>query len=158
MSSSMTLNQNCTMSFLLFISLFFLLNPTPCSAHQSISINSSTLLQFSSLAWDPISQHFVVGSTLDPSVYAIPEATGTVKCLLSEPSSNRSGVSVTAVAVDHIRQRLIVAFANRSSVAAYDLKSYKKIFEVLMPELNGDPSGVAVDLESGEVFVSRELC
>ncbi|XP_078151236.1 uncharacterized protein LOC144546578 [Carex rostrata] len=145
------------MAPLFFIFLVFLLSSTPYSAGRSININinSSTLLQFSSLAWDPIAQHFVAGSNLDSAVYAILE-TGTVKCVISKHSSNNSitGISTTAVAVDHVRQRLIVAFSNHSSVAAYDLKSYGRIFAVPLPELNGGPGGIAVDLESGEVFVT----
>lgn len=147
------------MSPLLLIFLIFLLGPITCSARHNnnnninININSSTLIQFSSLAWDPIAQHFVAGSALGPAVYAIPEA-GIVKCLFSEPFSNSSGVSATAVAVDHVRRRLIVAFSNRSSVAAYNLESYMRIFAVSLPELDDGLGGVAVDLESGEVFVS----
>ena len=145
------------MAPLFFIFLVFLLSSTPYSAGRSININisSSTLLQFSSLAWDPIAQHFVAGSNLDSAVYAIPE-TGTVKCIISKPSSNNSitGISTTAVAVDHVHQRLIVAFSNHSSVAAYDLKSYRRIYAMPLPQLDGAPSGVVVDLESGEVLVS----
>jgi hypothetical protein len=95
-----------------------------------------------------------VGSISGPNVYAIPDV-GMAKCLISEPSSNGSNISVTAVAIDHIRHRLIVAFSNHSStVAAYDMKSYRTIFTVPLPEMNGAPSGVAVDLKSGDVFVS----
>ncbi|KAF3320373.1 hypothetical protein FCM35_KLT22024 [Carex littledalei] len=117
------------MCSLLLLSLIFLLvlNTTPCSARHIININSSTTLQFSSLVWDPTAQHFVAGSAMGPTVYAISDE-GTVKCLLSEPSFNSSGVSVTALAVDQIRLRLIVAFSNPSSVTAYDLKSYRRIY------------------------------
>ncbi|XP_078169307.1 uncharacterized protein LOC144563696 [Carex rostrata] len=143
------------MSPLLLIFLIFLLGPTSCSTRHNNNINiySSTLIQFSSLAWDPIAKHFVAGSTLGPAVYAIPEA-GIVKCLFSEPFFNSSGVSATVVAVDHIRRRLIVGFSNRSSVAAYDLESYRRIVAVSLPELDDGLGGVTMDLESGEVFVS----
>ncbi|KAF3332913.1 hypothetical protein FCM35_KLT02490 [Carex littledalei] len=137
---------------LFLLSLLFLLVIGASSAHHVISINSSTL-QFSSLAWDPTAHHFVAGSAMDPTVYAITDE-GTVKCLLSEPSSNNSGDSVTALTVDQIRLRLIVAFSNPSSVSAYDLKSYRRIYAVPLPELDGSPGGVVVDLKSGEVFVS----
>lgn len=90
---------------------------------------------------------------MSPTVYAIDDE-GMVKCLLSEPSSNRSDVSVTALAVDQIRLRLIVAFSNPPSISAYDLKSYKRIYKMSLPELDGAPSGIVVNLESGEVFVS----
>jgi hypothetical protein len=139
----------------MLLSLIFLLTPVPCSARHIIHINSSAEFQFSSLAWDPITQHFVVGSISAPNVYAVPDV-GTVKLLISEPSSHVNGISVTAVAIDHIRHRLIVIFTNHSSsVVAYDLKSYESIFTIPLPELDGDlASGVAVDLESGDVFVS----
>ncbi|XP_078148640.1 uncharacterized protein LOC144544097 [Carex rostrata] len=139
--------------FLLPLIFLLILGAAPCSARHVININSSTLLKFSSLAWDPTAQHFVVGSAMSPTVYAIGDD-GMVKCLLSEPPSNRSGVSVTALAVDQIRLRLIVAFSNPPSISTYDLKSYERIYTVSLPELDGAPSGVVVNLESGEVFVS----
>jgi hypothetical protein len=139
---------------LLSLSFFLASAPWSCSARHIININSSVVLQLSSLAWDPITRNFVVGSISGPNVYAIPDV-GMAKCLISEPSSNGSSISVTAVAIDQIRHRLIVVFSNHSStVAAYDMKSYRTIFTVPLLEMNGAPSGVAVDLKSGNVFVS----
>ncbi|XP_078148485.1 uncharacterized protein LOC144543908 [Carex rostrata] len=140
---------------LLLFSLIFLLvlNTTPCSARHIININYTTTLQFSSLVWNPTAQHFVAGSAIGPTIYAISDE-GTVECLISEPFFNSSGVSVTALAVDQIRLRLIVVFSNPSFVFAYDLKSYRRICAVRLSELDGVPGGVVVDLNSGEVFVS----
>ncbi|XP_078162792.1 uncharacterized protein LOC144557981 [Carex rostrata] len=138
---------------LLSLAILLVLGTTPCSARHIININSSTLHQFSSLVWNPTMQYFVVGSAMGPTVYAILD-NGTVKCLLYEPSFNSSGVSVTAVAIDQIRLRLIVAFSNPSFVSAYDLKSYQRIYTVPLPELHGAPIGVVVDSETGEVLVS----
>ncbi|KAF3335454.1 ribonuclease Z [Carex littledalei] len=127
--------KTASMCSLLLLSLIFLLvlNTTPCSACHIININSTTTLQFSSLVWDPTAQHFVAGSAIGPTIYAISDE-GTVKCLLSEPFYNSSGVSVTALAVDQIRLRLIVAFSKPSSVIAYDLKSYWRIYAVPLPD------------------------
>ncbi|KAJ4821418.1 Sodium/potassium/calcium exchanger Nckx30C [Rhynchospora pubera] len=135
-----------------FLFLFFLLGPTPSSARHSIAIISSTPLRLSSLAWDPISKHFLVGSSEGPTIYAVSDS-GMVQCLLSDISLNSTGASVAGVAVDHVRHRLIVAFSN-SSVAAYDLTSYRKICALPLPQLDGAPGGVAVDMENGEVFIT----
>ncbi|KAJ4821402.1 Sodium/potassium/calcium exchanger Nckx30C [Rhynchospora pubera] len=135
-----------------FLFLFFLLGPTPSSAHHSIAIISSNPLRLSSLAWNPISKHFLVGSSEGPTIYAVSDS-GMVQCLLSDISLNSTGASVAGVAVDHVRHRLIAAFSN-SSVAAYDLTSYSKICSLPLPQLDGAPGGVAVDMENGEVFIT----
>jgi hypothetical protein len=146
--------KNCKMSPFMLLSLVFLLAPAACFPRHVININSSVALELSSLAWDPVTGRFVAGSISGPNVYAIPDV-GEVKCLVSEPSPNSSGVWVSAVAIDHILHRLIVIFSNNSStVAAYDMKSYGRIFAVPLPELDGVLSGVAVDMKSGDVFVS----
>lgn len=131
-------------SLLCFFLLLSLLSATPCLAHHVININSSTPLQFSSLAWDPVSHHFVVRSSVRPAVYGILD-NGMIRCLISEPPSNRIGVSaVTTAAVDHIHRRLIVAFLNPSSIVAYDLKSHRKIYAMPLPELDMVPPTVSL--------------
>lgn len=144
------------MSTLVLLSLLFLLGPTASSARHVITFRSSTPLQPSSLEWDPIAQHFVVGSAAGPSIHAISDA-GVVEHLLSDPTATGVDASVSSVAVDRKRSRLIVAFSDPSSVAAYDLKSLERIFAVALPEMDTNPGGVAVDLSSGEVFVSSTL-
>ncbi|KAJ4768668.1 Calcium-dependent phosphotriesterase superfamily protein [Rhynchospora pubera] len=140
------------MSKLVF-ALVFLVYPFLSSARHVITFRSSTSLQPSSLAWDPIAQHFVVGSVSGPTIHAISDA-GVVEHLLSDPSTTGADGSATSVAVDPVRRRLIVGFSNPGSIAAYDLKSYERIFAVPLPEMDTIPGGVAVDLRSGEAFVS----
>ncbi|KAJ1700067.1 hypothetical protein LUZ63_008579 [Rhynchospora breviuscula] len=147
---------------LLLLCLAFLLVPTLCFNDPkppnigpdplTINVNSSSPLQLSSLAWDPVARRFVAGSRKDPTIYAV-QLSGAVECLLTDSSVN-SDTTVSAVAVDHIRSRLIVAFSNPSLLAAYDLRSLGRILSVPLPQLDGVPGGVAVDLGSGEMFVS----
>ncbi|KAJ4768670.1 Sodium/potassium/calcium exchanger Nckx30C [Rhynchospora pubera] len=137
-----------------FSVLLFLLGPTSASfVHTIFTINSSSPVQLSSLAWDPICKHFVVRSIDSPKVYTVSDS-GTANCIISETSLNIIGEFVASVAVDHVHHLLIVAFSNSSIVAAYDLKSYRKVCSMLLPQLNGAPGGVAVDMENGEVFVT----
>lgn len=140
-------------SSLIFFLLLSLLCPKFSSASHVITFRTSTPLQPSGLAWDPIAQHFVVGSITGPTVHAISDA-GVVEHLLSDPSVAGASGSATSVAVDHIRRRLIVGFSNPGSIAAYDLKSYGRIFAAPLPEMDTIPGGVSVDLKSGEAFVS----
>lgn len=142
-----------SMSSLVLSLLFFLLCASPSSARHVITFRTSTPLHPSSLAWDPIGQHFVVGSTRGPTVHAISDA-GVVEHLLSDPSAAGAHGTVTSVAVDHLRRRLIVAFSNPGSVSSYDLKSYERIFAAPLPEMDTVPGGIAVDLRSGDAFVS----
>ncbi|KAJ1688225.1 hypothetical protein LUZ63_019615 [Rhynchospora breviuscula] len=132
-----------------FFFVIFLQSPTTSFAVHNITISPSTPLRLSSLAWDPIRKHFIVGSSDGPTVYTISDA-GMVKRILSNTSSE----FVSSLAVDHVRHRLIVAFSNSSSVAAYDIKSYHKVCELPLPQLNGSTGGVAVDMENGEVLVT----
>ncbi|KAJ3704227.1 hypothetical protein LUZ61_007932 [Rhynchospora tenuis] len=132
-----------------FFFLIFLLSPSTSFAVHSITISPSTPLRLSSLAWDPIRKHFIMGSSDGPTVFTVSDV-GMVERILS----NTSGEFVASIAVDHVRHRLIVAFSNSSSVAAYDMKSYHKICELPLPQLNGCTGGVAVDMENGEVLVS----
>jgi hypothetical protein len=141
-----------TMS-LVFSLLFFILCPAFSTARHVITFRSSTPLQLSSLSWDPIAQHFVVGSATGPTVHAISDA-GVVEHLFSDPSAAGAHGTVASVVVDHERRRFIVAFSNPGSVAAYDLKSYGRIFAVPLPEMDTVPGGIGVDLRSGEAFVS----
>jgi hypothetical protein len=60
---------------------------------------------FSSLAWDAASHHLVAEFSVGPTVYGIPDY-GVARCLISQPPSNSSGVSVAGVADDHLRHRL----------------------------------------------------
>ncbi|KAJ3704234.1 hypothetical protein LUZ61_007939 [Rhynchospora tenuis] len=136
-----------------FLFLLFLLGPTPSSAHYSYAVRYTIPLRLSSLAWDPIDEHYLAGSSVGPTIYSISDA-GKVQCLLSDISPNSTGAFVAAVAVDDVCHRLIVAFSNSSSVAAYDLRSYRKICALPLPQLDGAPGGVAVDTENGEVFVT----
>jgi hypothetical protein len=94
-----------------------------------------------------------VGSATGPTVYAISDA-GVVEHLLSDPSTAGAHGTVASVTVDHERRRLIVAFSNPGSIAAYDLKSYGRIFAVPLPDMDTVPGGVSVDLSSGEAFVT----
>ncbi|KAJ4768669.1 Sodium/potassium/calcium exchanger Nckx30C [Rhynchospora pubera] len=132
-----------------FFFVIFLQIPTTSFAVHNITISPSTPLRLSSLAWDPIRKHFIVGSSDGPTVYTVSDA-GMVKRILSNTSSE----FVSSLAVDHVRHLLIVAFSNSSSVAAYDIKSYHKVCELPLPQLNGSTGGVAVDMENGEVLVT----
>ncbi|KAJ3704219.1 hypothetical protein LUZ61_007924 [Rhynchospora tenuis] len=132
-----------------FFFLIFLLSPPTSFAVHNITISPSTPLRLSSLAWDPIGKHFIVGSSDGPTVYTVSDA-GMVEHILS----NTSGEFVASIAVDLVRRRLIVAFSNSSSVAAYDMKSYRKVCELPLPQLDGSTGRVAVDMENGQVFVT----
>ncbi|KAJ3670845.1 hypothetical protein LUZ60_008271 [Juncus effusus] len=137
------------MSISFFLSILLLLLPfLVLSELHLISLPPSSLRP-STLAWDPISTHFVVGSATSHAILAVSDA-GVVEHLISEPSGPTS--SVSSLAVDSVRRRLIVGFSNPASVAAYELKSgYKRLF---VAEVEGEIGGVAVDLGTGEVFVS----
>ncbi|XP_010241209.1 PREDICTED: uncharacterized protein LOC104585886 [Nelumbo nucifera] len=114
------------------------------------------------VAWDPAAQHFVVGSFNHRSINAVSDA-GVVESLISD-TELPPNVAFVGLAVDSVHRRLLATihaiepFPDYNALAAYDLRSRKRIF--LAPLTNPASSdrqianAVAVDYK-GNAYVTN---
>ncbi|KAM7463460.1 hypothetical protein LguiA_031581 [Lonicera macranthoides] len=150
-------------SILVFFTFFIVfLGPAQARSPHIINFRSPNLYP-ESLAWDPIAQHFLVGSLRYPTILSISDA-AVVDTVISDPSLPPDSTFL-GVTVDPLRRRLLTAVHSNSqtpsfnALAAYDLRSGQRLF--LTPLL--DPAStiyapatndIAVDF-SGNAYITN---
>nr|DAD35653.1 TPA_asm: hypothetical protein HUJ06_006293 [Nelumbo nucifera] len=115
--------------------LFVFIIAAACSVHAGkrhiINFRSPNLFP-EGVAWDPAAQHFVVGSMHHRSIIAVSDA-GVVESLISDPELPPN-VTILGLTVDSVNRRLLAVInameplPNYNALAAYDLRSRKRIF------------------------------
>lgn len=141
------------------LSLFFylLLIPSSISAVHVINFQSPDLYP-ESFSWDPIDQHFVVGSLRRRSLVSVSDAS-VAETLISDPTLPLNSV-LLGIAIDK-RNRRVLATINSPqpfyALAAYDLRNRSRIFLAPLsdPEnVTSIANDVAVDYE-GNAYVTN---
>lgn len=133
------------------IILFLLSVAVPALARDRhvirLSSSSSTVNRFTSLSYDPSSQHFLVGGSSSSVISSVSDA-GTIQTLTDASTFG----SVSSVAVDYIRRRLISAgSASSNIVSSYDLRSpipHRLIFSSPI-SVSSDSAVATVDVSAG---------
>ncbi|KAI5381506.1 hypothetical protein KIW84_UN0677 [Lathyrus oleraceus] len=161
-SSNHSLTSYTTVVVLL---LLFLQTSTPiikALAENSHVINfQSPNLYLESLAWDPLKQHFLVGSLCHCTISSISDA-GIIETLISDTSlpENVTNVGIT---VDSRNNRVLaVIHAVKplppfNALAAYDLKSGNRLFLSPLPtDEEALANNVAVDY-NGNAYVTNSI-
>ncbi|QCD98635.1 uncharacterized protein LOC114195231 [Vigna unguiculata] len=150
-------------SFLVLITIIFFLlgpGPVPVIARDAHVINfRSSNLYPESLAWDPIMQHFLLGSLRQRVITAVSDS-GIVETYISD-TDLPEGASILGLAVDAPRNRLLAVVHSYpplppfNALAAYDLRSRRRLFLSPLPSEGMDAANdVAVDY-SGNAFVTN---
>ncbi|CAJ1837917.1 unnamed protein product [Sphenostylis stenocarpa] len=148
--------------FLVIIIIFFLLGPGPgpVIARDAHVINfRSPNLYPESLAWDPLAQHFLLGSLRQRIIAAVSDA-GIVETFIYD-TDLPDGTSILGLAVDAPRNRLLAVVHSHpplppfNALAAYDLRSRRRLFLSPLPSSDNDAANdVAVDYR-GNAFVTN---
>lgn len=139
-------------------------SPIFASSPHIINFKSPNLYP-ESLSWDPIGQHFIVGSLRHPTLLTVSDA-GVVNTLVFDHSlpTNSSFLGVT---VDVVRKRVLAVVYSHSepsngALAAYDLSTpHKRLFLATLYEPASSTSAagandVTVDF-SGNAFVTNSV-
>ncbi|KAI5381748.1 hypothetical protein KIW84_UN0468 [Lathyrus oleraceus] len=145
--------------------LLFLQTSTPiikALAENSHVINfQSPNLYPESLAWDPLKQHFLVGSLRHRTISSISDA-GIIETLISDTSLPEN-VTVVGITVDSRNNRVLaVIHAVKplppfNALAAYDLKSGNRLFLSPLPtDEEALANDVAVDY-NGNAYVTNSI-
>ncbi|CAL5205169.1 unnamed protein product [Lathyrus oleraceus] len=131
--------------------LLFLQTSTPiikAFAENSHVINfQSPNLNPESLAWDPLKQHFLVGSLCHRTISSISDA-GIIKTLISDTSLPEN-VTVVGITVDSRNNRVLAVIhavkplPTFNALAAYGLKSSNRLF---LSPLSTDEEALANDI------------
>lgn len=144
---------------LVIVILIFIVAPTHCRKRHVINFHSPNLYP-ESFAWDPKSDHFVVGSLRHRLLISVSDA-GVVSTLLSDDSLP-SNSSFLGISLDPRRHRLrLLAVVHRlsppfSALASYDLPTFRQQFLAPLDGLLPSPivaNDVAVDY-SGNAYVT----
>ncbi|KAJ7943017.1 Six-bladed beta-propeller, TolB-like protein [Quillaja saponaria] len=121
------------------------------------------------LAWDPSAQHFLVGSHNRRIIASVSDA-GVADTFIHDPSLPEN-VTVLGLAVDFYKHRLLVVLhaldplPRFNALAAYDLRTRKRIFLSLLPTDEDEASAgtprenandVAVDFK-GNAYVTNSI-
>ncbi|KAM7273476.1 hypothetical protein ACFE04_028140 [Oxalis oulophora] len=94
------------------------------------------------ITWDPLNQHFIVGSLHHHSIHSISDS-GIVQTLISDPTLP-SNTSILGLAVDSVHRRLL-AVIDKGALAAYDLTTHLRIFLSLLPIPDDNSNGGAAN-------------
>ncbi|KAL2329704.1 hypothetical protein Fmac_017285 [Flemingia macrophylla] len=147
--------------FLLIVTItVFLLGPGPILARDAHVINFQyPNLYPESLTWDAQAQHFLLGSLRQRIIAAVSDA-GIVETFISD-TDLPAGAAFLGLAIDPPRNRLLAVVHSShhlpplNALAAYDLRSRRRIFLSALPSENSDSANdVAVD-HSGNAFVTN---
>lgn len=150
--------------FLVIITIivFFLLGPraVPVVARDAHVINfRSSNLYPESLAWDPLMQHFLLGSLRQRVITAVSDS-GIAETYISD-TDLPADASILGLAVDTTRNRLLAVVHSYpplppfNALAAYDLRSRRRLFLSPLPSEGIDAANdVAVDY-NGNAFVTN---
>ncbi|KAH7516362.1 uncharacterized protein LOC125418592 [Ziziphus jujuba] len=148
--------------------IFFLLAPLPYPTRARnphvIDFRSPDLYP-EGITWDPSAQHFIVGSFRHRTLVSVSDA-GVVETLISDTSLPEN-VSFVGLAVDSVNNRVLAAVHAAdplppfSALAAYDLRSRRRIFLSALPSENDDlkqqlANAVAVDFK-GNAYVTNSI-
>ncbi|XP_020219458.1 uncharacterized protein LOC109802481 [Cajanus cajan] len=142
------------------ITFFVLLGPGPVLARDAHVINfHCPNLYPESLAWDPLAQHFLLGSLRQRIIAAVSDA-GIVETFISD-TDLPDGAAFLGLAVDPRRNRLLAVVHSShhlpplNALAAYDLRSRRRLFLSPLPSEDVDAANdVAVD-HRGNAFVTN---
>ena len=131
--------------------IFFLIwVGTACASKPHIISFRSPNLYPEGITWDPIDQHFIVGSLRHRTIYSVSDA-GVVDTLISDLSLPKNVTFLGLTVDNHHRRLLAVIHAMEplppyDALAAYDLRSRERLF---LAPLHGD-----ADLDSS---LSRQI-
>lgn len=151
--------------FFLFVLLGPLPHPTRARKPHVIDFRAPNLYP-EGIAWDPSAQHFIVGSLRDRVLVSVSDA-GVAETLISDPSLPEN-VTILGLAVDSINNRVLAVVQAMepnppfNALAAYDLRSRRRLFLSLLPSSEGDDgtrpgaNAVAVDFR-GNAYVTNSL-
>lgn len=149
-------------SFSLYVFLICL-GPTLARRCHVINFRSSNLFP-EGLAWDPLAQHFIVGSIHQRTIHAVSDI-GVIKTLIFD-SSLPENVSFAGLVVDTVNYRLLAAvhalepLPPFDALAAYDLRTGRRLFLARLTD--GDSSdrqtanAVAVDYK-GNAYITNSV-
>ncbi|KAI5381624.1 hypothetical protein KIW84_UN0580 [Lathyrus oleraceus] len=161
-SSNHSLTSYTTVVVLL---LLFLQTSTPIikalAENSHVTNFQSPNLYPESLAWDPLKQHFLVGSLRHRTISSISDA-GIIETLISDTSLPEN-VTVVGITVDTRNNRVLaVIHAVKplppfNALAAYDLKSGNRLFLSPLPT---DEEALANDVDvdyNGNAYVTNSI-
>ena len=141
------------------ITIFSLLLVPVLSRNAHVINFRSPNLYPESLAWDPLMQHFLLGSLRQRIIAAVSDS-GIVETYISD-TDLPEGASILGLAVDAPRNRLLAVVHSYpplppfNALAAYDLRSRRRLFLTPLPSEGIDAANdVAVDY-SGNAFVTN---
>lgn len=155
--------QSFSILFLITTVFFFFAQTSPIRARTAHVINfRSSNLYPESFTWDPHSQHFLLGSLRHRTIAAVSDA-GVVETFISDQTLP-SDVSLLGLALDSPRRRLLAVVHSPlppfNALAAYDLRSRRRLFLSLLPSSSSSDSpaaaanDVAVDFH-GNAYVTN---
>ncbi|KAK7273812.1 hypothetical protein RIF29_14875 [Crotalaria pallida] len=157
-------HSSFTVTALLFL-LFLIEISTPATVlatHRHVINFRSPNLYPEGLAWDPKGQHFLVGSLRHRTISAVSDA-GVVETLISDISLPEN-VTILGLAVDPRNNRVLAALHALkplppfNALAAYDLRSRRRLFLSLLPSENDAVPAIANDVAvdfKGNAYVTN---
>lgn len=114
------------------------------------------------LTWDPTGQHFLVGSLHDRTISSVSDA-GVVETLISDPSLPEN-VTILGLTVDSRSNRVLAVLhaieplPPFDALAAYDIRTRRRLFLSLLPTADSSESPIANDVAvdpKGNAYVTN---
>jgi sugar lactone lactonase YvrE len=124
---------------------------TPSIARKPHVINfRSPNLYPEGMTYDPIDQHFIVGSLKHRSIHSVSDA-GTIETLIFDPSLPQNS-TILGLTVDSINRRLL-AVIHKGLLASYDIATRRRVFLSLLPIPDDDSN----DASDGMVAMANDV-
>ncbi|KAM6554934.1 hypothetical protein CsatB_015696 [Cannabis sativa] len=160
------MTRSMLFSALMLFLILLAQGPTLTQARKPHIINfRSPNLYPEGITWDPLAQHFILGSVRDRTIVSVSDA-GVVETLIFDPDLPEN-VTILGLTYDTVNNRLLAAInaieplPNFGALAAYDLRTRRRVFLSHLPTDGDDlkrpgPNAVAVDFK-GNAYVTNSI-